>query len=253
MTAFASDKYNSLNPIAASRVRNALMTGLNAATYIPKLIVVILEDDILNAIHISKNDEDIKNKIITEMSKETIKWLMREFWRCTMSLNEFLPDKSRQVGWPHFLWVLPTQHKNYSNNYWRGIFADCISTEAVKYGNVSALDLKQVWDFEDGSIYPCHSKRFSYKGYDIFWQAVDRTVRYGEMILDKRMQGKTKMPKRQPPTDNSSSTETKTKAKIVSKNATPKRGTRKFWLKENLSDEPSEAGRKLPTPPCYDV
>ena len=46
----AGDKYdtNNLNPFLISRINNAMVQGFNEAPYMPKIVIIVIEDDIIN-------------------------------------------------------------------------------------------------------------------------------------------------------------------------------------------------------------
>ena len=47
------------------------------------------------------------------------------------------------------------------------------------------LELKQIWDEYDSNLYSKERRRLTDQGYQTFWQAVDRTVKYAMNTQDQ--------------------------------------------------------------------
>ena len=50
---------------------------------------------------------------------------------------------------------------------------------------MSALRIKRPWDNEDGNLFWKFNRHFSDEGQSVFWQALDRTIRYCVSKLDE--------------------------------------------------------------------
>ena len=77
-TAYAADSFTTLDPSAAGRLRNSLVTAMNQARYAPKLITVVIENDVTKNIRHGKDvhmTESLLPRIYTNISR----WLVREF------------------------------------------------------------------------------------------------------------------------------------------------------------------------------
>ena len=176
MQAYAAEEINALNPFALGRVRNALVTALNESVQCPRIIIMILEDDIINGLTFDE-DVEITEKLLYKVYNKVCKWIVREVARLIECYVDVVPAKAMKRD-PMIIWVLPTQHKNYKNNWERHIFSKCLNSAAKGKKNMPVLELKQVWDEYDGNLFSKERNHFTDQGHRVFWQAVDRTVRF---------------------------------------------------------------------------
>ena len=80
-----------------SRIRNLVAKGYKG---LPKLIVVILDNDITHAANSNSGDWYIFFKIIFH-------FLMSEVTRVIEAYKELLPNKAKRINIPHVLWIAP--------------------------------------------------------------------------------------------------------------------------------------------------
>ena len=58
--------------------------------------------------------------------------------------------------------------------------------------NATSLVLKKVWDPKNNNLYLGHSQRFTAECFTCYWEAVDCTVLYFDLVLLKKQEkGKT--------------------------------------------------------------
>ena len=95
------------NPI--SRIHNALAKTMMDSASIPKMIVVILEDDLINYI----NYDDYG---VTALYGRILDTLSRDLSAAVNKFREFLPQRAKKDAWPQFVWILPSTHNNYERN-----------------------------------------------------------------------------------------------------------------------------------------
>ena len=105
VTEFVSSKYKSHNPSVLGQLLNNLMYALNTCkTNLPKVIAVVLDDDVVKNVHAKNNKSgEVQLNIITE-------WLLREFEKCITIYKDQLPPKAKKLGYPHLLWLCPPTH-----------------------------------------------------------------------------------------------------------------------------------------------
>ena len=175
--AYAADEFTGYNPIASSRIRNALVMALNEAHYAPSYVVFPLEDDVINSIKFEEGLV-ITEKILYKVYNKLSKWFVREASRLLESFMLNLPIKSKKNVNPVLIWVLATQHKNYKNNWERHIFNKCITSAVKGKRNMLALELKQVWDEYDINLVLKDRARITDRGYQSYWNAVDKTIKF---------------------------------------------------------------------------
>ena len=130
---FFSSKNTSLNRIVAGRIINNLINALNEHNTLPKLIVVIQDDDIIY---------DMQDKpSLFFIVKGLITWMMRETTKAIEIYKDYLPAKAKKVGWPHILWIAPPQLKFFHNNKDHKMLADCLHKEVCFHQNMTVLNM----------------------------------------------------------------------------------------------------------------
>ena len=113
---------------------------------------------------------------------------MREFSRLIECFLDKLPSKCKKhFDVPNILWVLPTQHKNYADNTDREWFAQALQNAAKDREHNYILQLKQVWDQWDNSLFRQFDGRHTEVGLTTFWEAVDRTIRFCDASIDRKI------------------------------------------------------------------
>ena len=173
VSAFFSDKY-SINGNFLSRIRSALITAINQEWALPKLIVVMLETDVID--YITERQFDSSKQI-----ERFLSYLMNEFRKIMASFKEKLPSKAKRFSWPHFLWLVPVVHTSFRSRKYdiTQLFNSSLEATAQLHHNVTALRLKQVWDEHDSSLYLGEAyHRFTSTGLKNWWLAADRTMKF---------------------------------------------------------------------------
>ena len=163
---------NDISPL--SRIRNVLFKAFAKFNRLPKIMVVILEDDVLEALKC--NDFGL-----AEAYQHMFEWLVREYYRGILTIKEILPQKAVRDHWPHVLFIAPSVHNSYANDNKRRKFTiamEKVAREYKHFKNMSVRRLKQVWDPEDRNLYLNVTKSLSEEGYRSFWKAVDRTTKF---------------------------------------------------------------------------
>ena len=199
---------------------------------IPKIIVVVMDDDIIKLFH------DYQEGLSKGMGR-VIDNIMIGFDRTIACHKDYLDDKSKKENYPLFLWIQAPRHKSFSNNAERIKFNKCLDRMSSYHANTRSLQLKKIWDAEDSTLFVKESRRFTAKGLDAYWEAVDKTIKYCDTLLMKKMNNKKK---------------NKGSAGIVSV-----KSDRFHWQKPNLaknghtnrpeSHKSESDRRKLPSPP----
>ena len=164
--AFGSNQHNML-----INMRNLLLNGMRQCSQLPRLITVVLEDDLIAFLNYNGRGE-------TRMYAKAVDWLMKEFERLIAEFKQFLPSMCKRDNIPHILWIQPSRNINYYNDESRYKLGKQLLEHANKYKNQSALELVQVWEFNNRSLYLTEQRRHTLQGKHLFWKAVDRTIRF---------------------------------------------------------------------------
>ena len=68
----------------------------------------------------------------------------------------------------------------------RNNFNKAVNMTALVHDNTWSLQLKKIWDPQDTSYFIEEQKKFTANGLHAYWEAIDKTIRYADMILFKK-------------------------------------------------------------------
>ena len=172
------------NPSMISRLANLMKAATSSQQKgqklkpLPKLIVVVADDNIIETLSTAPKED------MTKALGMLVNFVMTEHERGISSFKESLTAKSRREEYPHIMWVLPPSHDKFKNNSERYKFGKAVEDACKFHTNISALELKKVWEPKDPSL--IEKERFTSIGYKKYWEAVDRTVRYCDAVVLKK-------------------------------------------------------------------
>ena len=172
-----------------SRFRNGLVDGINQEFLLPKIVVIVPDDDIINYLNYAETG-------VSKSIGRVLDWIMREHNRIIQSYKELLPMKAKKSNYPQIVWIHAPTHDNFKNNIMRMKFNSAIDSTILFHENTWSLQLKKVWDPHSHSLFNKEGNKFTIEGIKAYWEAVDKTIRFLDTILLKRPV-KPKTPKRQ--------------------------------------------------------
>ena len=205
-----TNKYTSLNGNMISRLRNSLANAIEAQPLLPRMVVIVLDDDIMTEFPFSKK---AKPKHIAGI----LHWLMVEYDRLVTGHKENLQQKSKKLGYPSFMFIEAPYHENFHNNERREIFNEGLRTAGNLHDRVAVLELKKIWDNSNSNLYMKNERRYSAEGLRTYWEAVDKTIRFADTIQFKKMNQKSMKSNNDEQTsaDTKSNDHHKVKSKII--------------------------------------
>ena len=144
-----------------SRIQNDLVATINTKTLLPKAIVLIFEDDILDAVDHYKIGASNAIGWVLE-------WLANQIHRIIVSHKEKLPSKSRIFKYPTVLWTLIPLHTIYGHyNDFKEKFNNSVKqVTGLSTLTLYAWDPKELDYFSDGCI--------NGNGLTTYWLAVNQ-------------------------------------------------------------------------------
>ena len=221
-----------------SRIRNSLVTAINEHSVLPKLIVVVTDDDIINQV---ADDPDVSLVFHYERLCSGLCNLLNKTIDC---YKDMLPQKAKREGLPHIVWIAPPTHKFFSdeNNKRRTLFADGLNIAVNAQSNMSLLQMVKFWDHNNSNLFMDEQYRYTSEGLAIYWRSVYAAVRFWNVALAKKV-GKNKNAKGQIPakTDHKSKEWFKHNPRF-----NHHQPNRYKWYRNN---EQSSRRRRLSTPP----
>ena len=123
---YAKEEGNSNNHSLLGRVRNALVNAINKCTLLPKLVVIVLENELINSAMSAETQDYNKDY------SRRLKWLLNEYRKIIDTINDYLRPNCRKTDYPKFIWINATKHKNYSDNHLRRKFK-CVGYPYQKF------------------------------------------------------------------------------------------------------------------------
>ena len=177
----AGDPYSQARNMTV-RINNSLVQTLNSCVNMPKIITFILEGDI------SKQFTNKKDDDVFTIMEIYLEHMMKDIHKNLTEFRELLPPHSKREHWPTVIWLIPSLHRNYkpTDRYHRRVLADAMEKEVKNYPNFVSLRLKQIWDENNLDLFNKHTNKFTADGLTKFWQAVDRTIKYCDVIMNKK-------------------------------------------------------------------
>ena len=187
---FFTSKYsNGQSRNVLKRLHNSLIFALNEYHPLPRLIVLVLDEDIIKGVTAGNTTADFDI---------VLRFLFRNFDRAIEIYKENLPSKAKRPHIPHFLWMAPPTHKNFTedSNVKRRNFTSSLETVASQFKNCTVLKMIKAWDHDDGESFLNDAQRYSFDGLNKYWQSVDAAIRFWFTALSKKMDKKSKPKKK---------------------------------------------------------
>ena len=145
MSGFMNNRTHSLDMNTVSRFRNLLVRTLTDRVILPRLLVIVPDDDIINYPNVRDQGEVAYHRVLH--------WLLTQYSRIIQSWKEYLPTKAKAMGYPNIVWIKPPTHVHFDNNSERLEFGKSLSNVAQFQENVFVLKLKKVWDESDTTLF----------------------------------------------------------------------------------------------------
>ena len=162
------------NPDPIARLRNIIIKLLNKFNTIPKIIVVVAENDIIKAINV----EDSSGYSVHY--GQAIEWIIDGHVDIMDKYKGYIQKNAKKGrrDWPYYMWISPSLHEQFEDYNLRRKFTKCLEKIAHGDRNIIAMRLmKQIWDQKDVNLVN-NQHRFTTEGYNTYWSAVDHAIKY---------------------------------------------------------------------------
>ena len=93
------------------RLHNEFVYAINDWIVLPKIVLIVLENDLLLA-------ADHFTDGISQLLGQLIEWIATQLHRISIAHKEKLPTKARKFRYPHFLWIAAAHHSGFHDNYY---------------------------------------------------------------------------------------------------------------------------------------
>ena len=189
---FVSSHFSTNESSPLGRIRSNLIKVLNKHNTLPKLIVVVLDDDT------TKITKHLTEPSVT--ATQIVHWFLREFHKSIDIYKDWLPIKAKTANLPHILWITPPTLKLFSahDNARRENFTKILQSTAAKYPEMSCLNLLKIWDGQDSSLFVRDAYRFTAQGLCDYWASVDSAIRYCFTAIISKIEKKSSLSAQKP-------------------------------------------------------
>ena len=96
-----------------------------------------------------------------------------------------MPIRAKGVK-PIWVWIQPPTHVNFRNNNLRLQFGRALEKCATYFDRMHALKLVKHWESDNTSLFNKEDQKFTALGYQTYWMAVDKVVKYTDTLLLKK-------------------------------------------------------------------
>ena len=179
VSGFMNNTLKSYDVNVVSRVHNGIVAAMRDQPILPKYLVLVPDDDIINYA-LRKGARSI------EAFERIIKWIMNQCYRLVMTHGDNLPIRVKRCEKLIWIWIQPPMHANFPNNYWWSQFSRALEKCAVYFDRTYALQLKKVWEEDNKFLYSKDDQKFTVEGYKTYWCAVDKAIRFANTLMLKK-------------------------------------------------------------------
>ena len=170
----AASPVSSRNPDPIARVRNSLIQAWETFKCIPKIIIVVPENDIIKGVKTSSS-----SAAFTQYMK-SIEWIADEHVKIIDFFKKYCTGKQlkNRRYWPFYLWIAASIHSRYEDYSKRIRFNRALDDTSKIHPRMTVLKPVQQWDSEDASLVSNIDRLLTGNGWNAFWTAVDCAVSY---------------------------------------------------------------------------
>ena len=171
----------------SGQYRNTIVDAINKDISWPKGIILIFENDVLNALNHFKPG-------VSLLSGRCLEWLANQLHRMVVSQKEKLPSKARKFKYPTILWTLLPLHSSWSRaiSEARGKFNNCIKNTVSLFREMDTLEIED-WDTSDMKL--LNKNKMTATGLNNFWIGLDRAFQsWDKNQMQSRLQGRISIP-----------------------------------------------------------
>ena len=145
------------------KLKMALIRALNEQVLLPKAIVIVVDDDIMDSLHHYDAGFSYSIGILIE-------WLCNEFHDIIKDLKDQLPSKARKFKYPTILWATIPLHEVYGEyNNFKEKFNKCIKKTTSLFCEMGYLEI--TWNMKDLAFFD--DGRISSVGLSTYWSLID--------------------------------------------------------------------------------
>ena len=167
-----------VNKSLIGRVRNQYVCAINDLTLLPKVVLIVLDDNLVDNVK-------IKDFGVSDIYGRLTHWLASKLNKLTETHKDQMPGRATRMDAPMFIGMLPPTHKNFNNNILRVKMANSMKSGLATNPNHITLHMKKVWDPEDGTLY--REGHFTKSGFKSYWLSIDSALEFWDCHLAPKL------------------------------------------------------------------
>ena len=158
-----------------SNLSKACSTSQNKFPTIPKWIIFVLEDDLINSISYTQYGVSAAYGIILQYIMNKCDEIVK---KCFYNVQPPLPKNVNRHQYPYIVWIEPTLHTGYRNSHLRTKLIRSMHNISQFHDNTVVMPLRQQWSHSQRDL--VHNGQLSPRGAEKLWQAIDSTIKFVE-------------------------------------------------------------------------
>ena len=180
---FISSRYSDNERNFLKRVCDTFAGTLKKYSKLPKLLVVVLEDDLIDELNCKGS-----NLAVSTFLGLWFDWLVRELDDMIETRKVQLPTKAKRMNYPQVFWLAPSHHALFSNSKLRTKLSLCMLSSIKKFEYMRLIKLKEIWEFEDETTVLDPAGALTLTGMVKYWRSVSASVQFNwdKFIMKKK-------------------------------------------------------------------
>ena len=166
-------KSNINSPIA--RIINGFIKNYNEQKKLPKWVMIVPEDDLINMFLVQNN--------LSLTYQMVIEFITSEIEKVATAIKESLPNKAKKYGWPFIIWVEPVLHTNLHDNRLRSEFILSLHKTILMHNTSLVLQPRQAWSADDMELMDWQRQKFTDEGKQLFWCSMEQMARFADIKI----------------------------------------------------------------------
>ena len=172
ISGFNNNKNASYDNNTLSRFRNGLVAAITDQKILPKMAVIVPDDDLINYFCLWYK----KKEGSYDGFERILRWLMCQYDRLITAQRDYLPNKAKRSNEPIFIWIEVPLHDNLNSSAReaRNSFNKALQKAVSYHTNFYSLQLIKCWDESNPELYNKEDGKYTARGYVTYWEAIDK-------------------------------------------------------------------------------
>ena len=150
------------------RLRDTLIQAINSEVLLPKAIIFVLDDDLLDAI-------DHYDFGITIALGKIMEWITNQIHKIIVCYKDKLPSRARKYKFPSIIWVNIPKHNVYGHyNDFKQKCNIAVSKATNNFKEMSTISLK---GWNDCDLTYFEAGQISKTGLTMYWHGINKSFR----------------------------------------------------------------------------